>query len=76
MPEKNFIKVIAEHQTDGHVRPLKIEYGGEWVEVEHLLAARTAASLKNDGQGILYTCQVLGNQAYLFCDEGQWFLEW
>lgn len=73
--EKKWIRVIAEHRTDGSIRPLKIEYEDRWLEVDRLIDVRMAASLKAGGQGMRYTCRIYGKQVYLFCDDGRWFLE-
>lgn len=72
---KRYIRVVAEHQLDGSLRPLKIEYEDRWYEVDRVSDARMAASLKIGGQGMRYTCKIAGRQIYLFCDDGQWFLE-
>lgn len=75
MPEKKFLKVIAEHRPDGSIRPLKIEYKDHWYELDRLIDVRMAASLKAGGQGLRYTCKIAGKKVYLFCDEGYWFLD-
>lgn len=72
---KTYIRVIAQHQLDGSLCPLKIEYEGIWYKVDRVSDVRMAASLKLGGQGMRYTCKIAGRQVYLFCDNGQWFLE-
>ena len=73
--EKKFIKVIAEHDTTGTMKPLSIEWEGQRLIVDRVLDVREAASLKVGGQGIRYTCKICSKQVYLFCDDGMWFLE-
>jgi hypothetical protein len=73
--EKKFIKVIAEHHTDGTIRPVAIDWNGRNLTVDKISDIRQAASLKGGGQGIRYTCKICGKDVYLFCDEGLWFVE-
>lgn len=73
--EKKYIKVIAEHQIDGTLRPLSIEYEDKKYEIDRICDIRMAASLRAGGQGMRYTCKIAGRQVYLFCDEGRWFLD-
>ena len=73
--EKKFIKVIAEHDTTGAMKPLSIEWEGRRLIVDRVVDVRQAASLKMGGQGIRYTCKICGKEVYLFCDDGMWFLE-
>lgn len=73
--EKKFIKVIAEHNTDGTTLPIQIDWEGRKLAIDKVLDIRQAASLKSGGQGIRYTCKICGRQVYLFDDEGIWFLE-
>ncbi len=73
---KIFVKVTAEHNTDGQIRPLIITWtDGRNFAIDRILAICPAASLKGGGQGMRYTCRIYGKQVYLFCDEGRWFLE-
>lgn len=73
--EKKFIKVIAEHNIDGAIRPVSIDWNGRNLTVDKISDIRQAASLKGGGQGIRYTCKICGKDVYLFCDEGLWFVE-
>jgi hypothetical protein len=73
--EKKFIKVIAEHHTDGTIRPVSIDWNGRKLSIDKISDIRQAASLKGGGQGIRYTCKICGKDVYLFCDEGRWFIE-
>ena len=73
--EKKFIKVIAEHHTDGTIRPVSIDWNGRKLSIDKISDTRQAASLKGGGQGIRYTCKICGRDVYLFCDDGYWFIE-
>ena len=73
---KTFVTVLAQHDTDGKITPFKLIWpNNRQYEIDRILDVRMAASLKAGGQGIRYTCRILGKQIYLFCDEGIWFVE-
>jgi hypothetical protein len=73
--EKKFIKVIAEHFTDGTVKPLSIDWDGRNLSVDKISDIRQSASLKGGGQGTRYTCKICNRDVYLFCDDKLWFIE-
>jgi hypothetical protein len=76
MTRKVFVTVRAEHDTNGHIKPLSITWeDGRVFEVDRILDVRQAASLKAGGTGIRYTCRICGKETYLFDDEGRWFVE-
>ncbi len=73
---KTFIKVTAEHDESGHIKPLVLTWNdGRKFEIDRVLDVRQAPSLKGGGLGIRYTCRIRGKEVYLFCDEGKWFVE-
>ena len=73
---KTYVKVTAEHEESGRIRPLIITWtDGRKYEIDKLLDVRQAPSLKGGGLGIRYTCRIRGKEVYLFCDEGRWFVE-
>lgn len=73
---KTFVKVTAEHDEKGQIKPLVITWtDGAKYEIDKVLDVRQAPSLKGGGLGIRYTCRVRSKQFYLFCDEGKWFVE-
>lgn len=75
-PAKIFVKVRADHQLDGSVRPLLFRTeDGPAVRIDRVLDVRQAPSLKAGGQGVRYTCQIDSRQLYLFYDEPYWFIE-
>ena len=58
------------------MRPLWIVWeDGRKFPVDRLLDVRRAAATKAGGQGIRYTCRILGRETYLFEDDGRWFVE-
>lgn len=73
---KTFVKVTAEHDESGRVRPLVLTWtDGNKFEIDRITDVRQAPSLKSGGLGIRYTCRIRGKDVYLFCDEGKWFVE-
>ncbi|TWH49574.1 hypothetical protein [Sporomusa sp. KB1] len=73
---KIFVKITAEHDTKGNIRPILLHWeDGRKFEVDKVLDARPAASLKAGGYGMRYTCWIANKQVYLFCVEGRWFIE-
>lgn len=74
--EKHYVKVRADHEPDGRVRPLMYKtQEDERVCIDRVLDVRPAASLKTGGQGIRYTCRIGDACVYLFNDQDLWFVE-
>ncbi|HWR43250.1 hypothetical protein [Sporomusa sp.] len=73
---KLFVRITAEHDTSGIIKPLSLLWeDGRVFTVDRVLDVRQAASLKAGGLGLRYTCRIAGKEVYLFCDEGRWFIE-
>jgi len=73
---KTFVKVMAEHDESGRVRPLALIWSdGRKYEVDRATDVRQALSLKGGGMGTRYTCRIWSKEVYLFCDDGRWFVE-
>ncbi|VBB05552.1 Hypothetical protein LUCI_0762 [Lucifera butyrica] len=73
---KVFVEVIAVHDIEGKIRPLSLKWeDGRVFEIDRVLDARQAASLKGGGCGMRYTCRIGRREFFLFCDEGRWFVE-
>ena len=73
---KVFVSVLAEHDTNGHCRPISITWeDGRIYEIDRILDVRQAASLKAGGLGIRYKCRIMGKETFLFNEEGRWFVE-
>ena len=67
--------MIVEIDEDGRARPVRIFWeDGRSFEVDRLLDVRRAAA-KAGGQGMRYTCRILGHETFLFEDDGRWFVE-
>ncbi len=75
-PGKVFVKVRADHEFDGSVRPLMLRAeDGPVIRIDRVLDVRQAASLKAGGQGVRYVCTAQGQQLILFFDDPYWFME-
>ncbi len=73
---KEFLKVTADFDGEGVIMPKSFVLGdGRRFEIDRITDRRPAPSLKMGGQGIRYTCFVLGRKVYLFLDDNKWFLE-
>ena len=76
MARRVYVSVVVRYDESGGVRPLSITWeDGRTFEVDRLLDVRRAAATKAGGQGMRYTCRILGKETYLFEDNGRWFVE-
>ncbi len=75
-PRKIFVKVRADHEIGGKIRPLCFrQEDRETVRIDRVVEVRRAPSLKAGGQGMRYTCRAGGREVYLFHDRDDWFIE-
>lgn len=76
MARKVFVKVLAEFDSEGQVRPVSVTWeDGRVFEVDRVTDARRAVSLKAGGTGMRFTCIIRNKQVYLFYEEPRWFME-
>ena len=76
MARRVYVKVIAEWDADGRIKPLSVEWeDGQRFEVDRLLDVRRAAATKAGGHGMRYTVRINGHETYIFEDDGRWFVE-
>lgn len=77
MARKVFVKVTAEFDLGGNIRPLSFVWeDGRIFEIDRIIDTCRAASLRAGGQGIRYSCMVQGKQTYLFREfDNRWFIE-
>lgn len=74
--EKQYLKIVAEHDHDGKIRPLLIKWAdGRVFTIDRVTDVRQAPALKAGGLGIRYTCRIHGREYYLFHEDGRWFVE-
>lgn len=76
MARKVYVTVTACFDADGDITPLSIRWeDGRTFEIDRVLEVREAASLKVSGQGLRFTCRILGHVTHLFLDDDRWFVE-
>ena len=63
---KNYVRVLALYNEEGDIRPVKMEWEEQWLDVDRVLDIRPAASLRSGGAGLRYTCSIAGVPTYLF----------
>ncbi len=69
------VTMIARFAPDGTVTPLTLCWtDGRRYEIDRVLDVRRAASLKQGGIGLRYTCRIRGQIRYLFLDGTRWFV--
>jgi len=70
-----YVKMAVEIDEDGRVVPVRVFWeDGRVFEVERLIDVRYAAATRAGGQGVCYTCRIMGRDARLYEDEGRWFV--
>lgn len=73
---KRYVRVTADFDEEGAVRPLVVVFGGRRYCIDKVLDVCPRASLKAGGAGMRYTCRILGQETYLFLEDGgKWFVE-
>ena len=75
---KKFIDVAAHFDTEGKIMPVMFWWDdGKSYKIDRVLDVRRSASLKAGGNGIRYTCRILGKSRYLYYDDfvSKWFVE-
>ncbi len=73
---KKYVPVIVRFEAEGRLRPLIIEFDeGHRYPVDRVLDVRRAACERVGGVGDRYTCQIQGQESYLWFEKGRWFVE-
>ncbi len=73
---KKYVKVATLVEEDGSIKPLCVFWDdGRRFEIDRIIDCRPAASLKAGGQGVRYTCRILGTESYLYFENPRWFVE-
>ncbi len=71
----DYLEVTAKFDNTGRIIPLSFIWAGRKINIDKVSDMRPAASLKQGGQGMRYTCRTGSTVYYLFCDEQLCFLE-
>ena len=71
------VDVDAHFTKEGEIYPISFTWeDGRKFAVDKVLEKKKAASLKVGGQGMRYTCRVMGKEIYMFLEDGcKWFVE-
>jgi len=73
---KHYVQVLARIDEDGCVTPLSVTWDdGRTFEIDRVLDARQAASLKVGGTGMRYLVRIGQATTYLFYEDPRWFVE-
>lgn len=74
--QKKYVEVVADFSPESEVRPLCIVWDtGVRYQIDRVLDARQAHSLKTGGTGIRYTIRAGGHDTYLWYEGPRWFVE-
>ncbi|MCL2320880.1 MAG: hypothetical protein FWC47_02100 [Oscillospiraceae bacterium] len=74
--EKIFIKIVAEFNTRGEIKPLMIIWeDGRKFEIDQVMDKKNCASLKHGGVGTRYVCRVRNRIIRIFLEDNKWFLD-
>lgn len=73
---RTLVDVVCLHDREGNVKPLWILWeDGTRYSVDRITQVKRAASLKNGGAGLRYTCRIHSAWRYLFYADDRWFVE-
>lgn len=78
---KRYVEVGVVHTPDGEMHPryLRLEHGGEKLEIDRIYRHQRAVSRRAGGCGICYFVRIRGQDAMLFYedapDAARWFVE-
>ena len=73
---KEYVSVTARFDCDGNLIPVAIHWrDGRYFEIEKVLDIKYAASVKEGGADIRYSCRIAGQRRYLFLEENRWFVD-
>jgi len=76
---KTIVGVIAKHDMQGKVTPLKVIWpDSRQFSVDRIIDVRMAGAMKAGGHGTCYICRIHGKEVNLFFDSlnRQWFIEY
>ena len=74
--EKRYVKVSSVTDEDGRITPTAVEWeDGRTYEIDKVLDARQAVSLKVGGTGTRYLIRIGDATTYLFHENPKWYVE-
>lgn len=73
---KQYVGVIARHDEDGSVLPLRITLpDGRRFNIDEVLDRRQASALKVGGNGLRYRVRIGQSETFLYYECPRWFVE-
>jgi hypothetical protein len=66
MPEKQYLKVIAEYRTNSTIRPLSFWWEDEHVTIDQVMNVLPMASTKGGGNAWRYNCKAQAKTFMLY----------
>lgn len=73
---KRYVKVTSTTDEDGRITPCSVEWeDGRTYQIDRVLDARQAASLKVGGTGMRYLVRIGNSTTYLFHEDPRWYVE-
>lgn len=74
---KIYVDVLAKYSSEGQLLPQRITWeDGRRYEIDRINDIRLASSLIIGGTGMRYTCQIRGQEHYLYYEgNNMWFIE-
>lgn len=72
---KKYVSVIVEVDELGNKKPMAIIYEDKIYNVDRVLDVKSAVSMKVGGIGERYSIRINGQETYVFCERGRWFVE-
>lgn len=76
MARKVYVDVVAEFDTDGNIKPLRLTWeDGTVYEIDRVLSSCRAASRKAGGIGTRYSCRIMNQMTFIWKEDDRWFVE-
>lgn len=74
--EKQYVEVVAKHDEDGAILPLRITLpDGRRFNIDAVLDRRQASALKVGGNGLRYRIRIGQSETFLYYECPRWFVE-
>jgi hypothetical protein len=69
------IEVIAKDTTKGYPIPMILTYGGITYKIDRVKDMTKCKSLKSNGEGYRYICEVAGKDMCLYFNQNKWRIQ-
>ena len=72
---RKYVPVVLRVNEDGKIRPLVVEFDeSHKYAIDDVLDVRRVACQSAGGVGDRFTCRICGKEAYLWLEQGRWFI--